>query len=464
MTTTALCPTIPVDRPDALRQLRAFYVDVLGFTATTQSESVLRLASPVDPRLRLDFQRVDGAGAERKGFQLTVEVLDLDRAHAEVVRQGMRLARPLVTEGVRRSFVVVDPAGLLVEVVAEDAARVFGGAPALRRLTDLVTPAAVRAVVRLGVVELAAGGPTRLADLAERSGADAGALERLLRHLVGCGVFAEPSPRVFALTDVGRLLRDEHRGSRMDWIDPEGISSRMDQALLAMTHSIRTGEAVYPLLFGRSFWKDLATEPDLGDGFNAVMGASTSVVAPRLAACHDWSQVGQVVDVGGGDGTLLIELLRAHPHLLGTLVDLPHTASAARANLVRAGVADRCVVVPGSFFDPLPSGADVYVLSNILHDWDDLEAERILRRCAEAAGRRGRVLVSGLPLDAPVERELTTRLDLMVLALFAGRLRSAEDLVRLAATVGLAPASTQVVAGVCLLTEFVTESVPTASA
>ncbi|MCP2258522.1 Glyoxalase-like domain-containing protein [Streptoalloteichus tenebrarius] len=458
MTVIGLRPTIPVERPDAMRELRAFYVDVLGFRVLTESGSVLRLAGPADPRFRLDFQRTDGGGATPRGVQLTVDVLDLDRAHAELVRRGATIVRPLATEGLRRSFAVVDPAGLLVEVVSEDPARVFGGSPVLRRLTDLVAPCAVRAAVWLGVVELLAAGATPAPELAERTGSHPDALGRLLRHLVGCGVLVEDPAGVFALSDVGRLLREEASASRVDWLMPEGISTRMDQAVLAVVHSIRTGEAVYPRLFGRSFWKDLASEPDLGEGFNAMMGGTTATVAPRIAACYDWSAVAQVVDVGGGDGTLLIELLRAHPHLLGTLVDLPHTATAARANLARAGVGDRCVVVPGSFFDPLPSGADVYVLSNVLHDWDDLEAERILRRCAEAAGRRGRVLVYDLPLDAPVEPELTTRLDLAMLALFAGRLRTGQELARLAATVGLAPASTQVVAGVAQLTEFTAAS------
>jgi hypothetical protein len=141
-----------------------------------------------------------------------------------------------------------------------------------------------------------------------------------------------------------------------------------------------------------------------------------------------------VVDVGGGDGTLLAALLRAHPGLRGTVVDQPVTAAAARHALASAGLADRAGATGGSFFEPLPPGAGAYLLCAVLHVWDDESAAAILSRCAEAAGRGTVVVVekTGAGGEAP-----STTMDLRVLAYFGGRERGVSDLRRLGADAGL---------------------------
>jgi hypothetical protein len=164
------------------------------------------------------------------------------------------------------------------------------------------------------------------------------------------------------------------------------------------------------------------------------MAADVEVWAPDIVAAYDWGSLGHLVDVGGGNGSLLIAMLHRHPDLQGTVLDLPGAAEAARKALTAAGLADRSDAVAGSFFDPLPPGAGGYLLCAVLHDWDDGSARAILRRCAQAAGTDGRVFV--------VEKFVTdtdhrTEMDLRVLAYFGGRERGIAELTALAAAAGL---------------------------
>jgi hypothetical protein len=186
--------------------------------------------------------------------------------------------------------------------------------------------------------------------------------------------------------------------------------------------------------FGRSFWDDLAADPGRSASFDAQMAADVAAWAPAIVAAYGWGSLGHVVDVGGGNGALLAALLREHPDLRGTVLDLPGAAAAARKVLTAAGLADRSDAEAGSFFDPLPPAAAGYLLCAVLHDWDEAAARTILRRCAEAAGTDGRVFV--------VEKFVTdsdhrTEMDLRVLAYFGGRERGIAELTALAAAAGL---------------------------
>jgi hypothetical protein len=165
------------------------------------------------------------------------------------------------------------------------------------------------------------------------------------------------------------------------------------------------------------------------------MGVDVAAWAPAVVGALDWGTFGHIVDVGGGNGTLLIALLRAYPTLRGTVLDQPATVDAARAALAEAGVIDRADVHAGSFFDPLPPAADAYVLSAILHDWDDEHATLILGRCAEAAGADGAVVV--VEKTGPDGASPSTAMDLRMLAYFGGRERSVRELADLAEKAGL---------------------------
>src|SRR5262245_18507351 len=140
------------------------------------------------------------------------------------------------------------------------------------------------------------------------------------------------------------------------------------------------------------------------------MAAGAAAKEPGLIAGYDWASVRHVADIGGGNGTLLMAVLAAYPHLLGTLVDRPASVANAERNFAAAGLANSVTTVAGSFFEPLPTDADVYLLSGILHDWDDQRAGLILRRCAEAAGATGKVLVLESLADPSDTRGSTTDL------------------------------------------------------
>ncbi len=291
----------------------------------------------------------------------------------------------------------------------------------LGALADLVTPMAVRVAATLRLADHIALGVRSAPELAEVVGAHAGALDRLLRHLAVRGVLSRDEWGRYALTARGEALRDNHPGGLRALLDIEGGVGRAETSMAHLLHSVRTGEAAFPAQFGNAFWDDLSADPLRTSSYDEQMGRDVAADAPAIVSAYDWGALGSVVDVGGGNGALLAAMLTEHPGLRGTVYDRPRTAGAARQTLAAAGLADRSDVVAGSFFDPLPAGAGGYVLSAILHDWDDEAARAILQRCAEAAGPEGTVLVVE-KIGADGET-LRTGMDLRVLAYFGGKER-----------------------------------------
>jgi len=316
-------------------------------------------------------------------------------------------------------------------------------------MADIVTPMAVRVAATLRIADHIASGARTTPELARAVHADADALDRVLWYLTRVGVLRRDESGAYALTPRGDELRDDHPRRMRARLDIEGAFGRADLSFVQLLHTVRTGEAAYPLQFGTSFWDDLSADPGRAAMFDRHMGSDVSAQAPAIAAAIDWGALGHVVDVGGGDGSLLLALLRRYPGLRGTVVDLPGPVERARATLAAAGVADRTDVVAGSFFDPLPAGAGGYLLSAILHNWDDGAARAILRRCAEAAGTGGSVfLVDRVGPDGESPR---TEMDLGMLAWFGGKERGLAALTALGADAGLGVAATRVVGRVTIV-------------
>ncbi|MGP0064640.1 MAG: methyltransferase [Isosphaeraceae bacterium] len=265
--------------------------------------------------------------------------------------------------------------------------------PDIWALTDLCTPWCVHVVATLRVADHIAAGKDQIDDLAKAADADPDSLHRVLRHLIGKGLFAEPEAGRFALNDAAGALLDS---SMLPGLDLDGIGGRMAYAWGSLLGAVRTGAPAYHTVFGRPFWEDLAAHPDVAASFDALMGpAGHGIPDPEVLVGGGWESVSTVVDVGGGTGSLLSEILRAHPNLRGTLVDLPSTVARSEEIFRAAGVSERVTLAGQSFFDPLPPGADLYLMKNVLADWPDREAMALLSRCAEAARPSGRVVVLG---------------------------------------------------------------------
>jgi 2,7-dihydroxy-5-methyl-1-naphthoate 7-O-methyltransferase len=265
--------------------------------------------------------------------------------------------------------------------------------PNIWELSDLSTPWCVHVVATLRVANHVAAGRTRIDELASATGAHAESLHRVLRHLVSRGVFEEPSSGQFALNPPARGFLES--GIQLG-LDLDSFGGRMANAWGSLLRAVRTGAPAYHEIFGRPFWEDLEAHPDLGANFDALMGpAGHGSPDPNVLVNGDWDSVRTVVDVGGGTGALLSWILRAHPAVHGTLVDLPSTIARSGDVFQEAGVTDRIATAAQSFFDPLPPGADLYLLKNVLADWPDREARLLLQRLAEAARPAGRVVIVG---------------------------------------------------------------------
>jgi 2,7-dihydroxy-5-methyl-1-naphthoate 7-O-methyltransferase len=262
----------------------------------------------------------------------------------------------------------------------------------LSALSDLTTPWCIRVVATLGIAQHIADGVTGLAELAAATGCDAKALASVLCHLVDQGIFQGRGGGMFVLNEAARGLLEPAQQLSLDL---DGIGGRMALTWSTLLTYVRTGRPGYADMFGRSFWEDLEAHPALAASFDGFMAAVHGEAEQVPALLGGWDAVASVVDVGGGVGHVLANLLRAHPKLRGTLVDLPATVARAGPRFAEAGVADRVIAIGQSFFDPLPPGGEVYLLSRVLNDWPDAEKVAILGRCAEAARPSGRVVVAG---------------------------------------------------------------------
>ncbi len=303
-------------------------------------------------------------------------------------------------------------------------------------LSDLETPWCLRVVATLRIADLLAGGSARVEDLAQRTGSDTQALHRVLRHLVAKGVFAEPTPGQFALNEAARQLCADHPSRLRFGLDLTGIGGRMAYVWESLPRAVQTGKPAYAEIFGSPYWEDLDAHPEIAASFDALMGPDGHPTpSADVLLTSNWQSVRTVVDVGGGTGTQLAEVLRARPDLRGILVDLPRTVARSAEVFKAAGVADRVTTVGQSFFDPLPAGADLYLLKSVLSDWPDAEATSILLRCAEAARPHGRVVIlNGVtPDDDPSGPSPA----LLMLVLVGGRERSLSEFRALAGDAGL---------------------------
>lgn len=255
---------------------------------------------------------------------------------------------------------------------------------------------------RLKVADELAGGARTLAELAAATDTHAPSLRRLLHGLTCLGVLTEPEEDRFELTPAGEQLRADVPNSIRAAV-LFFCSEAMWRGWSALEHSVRTGEAAWDHVHGSGFFEYMERHPDQYDVLNAAMADRTRAAVPLIVAGYDFSRFTRLVDVGGGNGQLLAKILTGTPGLRGVLFDQPAGVSDAPGTLSAAGVADRCDVVAGDFFDAVPEGGDAYLLKSVIHNWDDEKATAILRNCRAAMADGGTLLLVERVMPARVE-------------------------------------------------------------
>ena len=298
---------------------------------------------------------------------------------------------------------------------------------------------AISVAADLDVADRLAGGARTSAELAAEIGINEDGLYRLLRALANVDVLVEEPGRRFSLAEMGQFLRRDVPGSVHGWARMAGHAPWW-RPWGELLHSVRTGAPAFPVVFGEGPFEYLAKHPEESAVFNESMTSISGLEAEAVAAAYDFSGVTTLADVGGGHGFLLATILRAHPHIRGVLFDLPHVVAGAPETFASFGVGDRCRIVPGSFFEAAPEGADAILMKHILHDWDDADSTRILSRAARALPAGGRMLVAEMVVPPPGESHFAKLLDLEMLAITdRGRERTEEEYAALFRASGLRP-------------------------
>lgn len=291
-------------------------------------------------------------------------------------------------------------------------------------VTGHIVTQCIYCVAELGVVDaIPAGADAPVDEIAAAVGANADALYRVLRTLAASELFTETSPRTFAVAELGELLRDGEFSMRYVALMHGAQTMPL---FVHMLDTVRTGLPVTVVREGRTRWEILADDPAQSEVFNRAM-RGRSVALRETAFLVDWQDIDEVVDVGGGTGGILLPLLQHVPHLRGVLFDLEHVVADAAAAVEAAGVADRCELASGSFFESVPDGADAYLLSNVLHDWGDEDATRILRTCRAAARDDSKLVVLENLLPEGDEPHPAWMLDMQMLVAIGGRERTQSE-------------------------------------
>lgn len=301
---------------------------------------------------------------------------------------------------------------------------------------------AIYVATRLGVAELLADGPKTAEELAQATGTHGPSLSRLLRALAAYGVFDEVAPGQFALTSLGACLREDAPHSVRDGVLMWG-SPHYWQTTADLLRCVQTGESAFSHLFGTATsFEYYRTHPEEGAMMHAGWAAAGRMRAEAVLGAYDFSASGTLVDLGGNRGQLLVPILHAYPTVRGVLCDLPHVVEEATPFLERAGVADRCTVVGGDIFTEVPAGGDTYLLSLVIHDWDDAAALTILRNCRRAMRPHATLLlverVVPTPLDQSVAAQQAVITDLVMLLMTGGRERTESEYAALLAAADFA--------------------------
>jgi hypothetical protein len=258
-------------------------------------------------------------------------------------------------------------------------------------ITGYWTSRAIYVAAKLRVADHLADGPLAAEELAAATGVVSGPLYRVLRALAGLGIFAQEPDGRFRLTPLAELLRADGPGSL--WASAVLLGEEQYRCWDDVLETVRTGERSFDRLYGRPLFAYLGEHPERAKIFDAAMTGFSGRATQAMLDAYDLSGVATLADVGGGVGSNLALILGRYPAMRGLLFDRPHVVERARPVLKAAGVWGRCAVEGGDFFETAPGGADAYLLGNILHDWDDAQAGRILDNLRRAMPDGARLLI-----------------------------------------------------------------------
>jgi hypothetical protein len=295
---------------------------------------------------------------------------------------------------------------------------------------------AIAAAAELGIADQLGDEPVSTAQLADHCGAHPESLYRLMRALASVGIFAEADSGRFTLTPLAAALRSDAPGSVRAYVRMAGAEWQW-RSWSKLADSIRSGAPAFERVFGMPIFDYYALHPHAqrisAEGLTSRSGAENAAITQ---AC-EFPDAGTVVDVGGGEGTLLIDILRKHPNARGILLERTAVLPAARAMFENAGLSGRCTFVGGDFFVGVPPGADVYLLKKVIHDWHDERARVVLANCRAAMPKHARLLMIDLVIPPGNGPSYAKLLDLLMLVYAGGRERTETEHRSLLASAGL---------------------------
>ena len=291
---------------------------------------------------------------------------------------------------------------------------------------------------KLGVADLIAkDGPQTAEQLAAACGAHAPSLYRLLRALASVGVFvedrADDGARRFDLNPAAECLLDRP-GSQRAMVLMMGEEHY--QVYGKLMYSVQTGKPAFDHLFGEPVFQYLSKHAESATLFDAAMTGIHGAETAAMIDAYDFSGLGTVVDIGGGNGTVIRTVLEKYPAMQGVLYDMPHVVERAAPALAASGVGGRCRTVGGNFFESVPPGGDAYLMRHIIHDWTDEQCRTILTNCARAMKPEAKLLVIDAVIKPGNEPQFSKFLDITMLTIPGGKERTAEEFQNLFASAG----------------------------
>jgi ubiquinone/menaquinone biosynthesis C-methylase UbiE/predicted transcriptional regulator len=316
--------------------------------------------------------------------------------------------------------------------------KISNDTPPSKKLLQMITASwvsqSIYAAAKLGIADLLKNGPQTIDELATSAGADAQTLYRLMRGLASVGVFTEVKDKYFGLTPLGECLQTGAPQSMRAMASMCGEEHY--QAWGNILHSVKTGECAFKNLYATSFFQYLKQNTEAEQIFCEAMTNYATQAHISVAATYNFSGIKKIVDVAGGHGTLIASILEANPKMSGVLFDIPEVIEGAKQNIKAVGLENRCELVAGDFFKSVPSGGDAYILSTVIHDWDDEHSIAILKNCHDAMVENGKLLIVEMVIPPGNEPFFGKMLDLTMLVIHGGRERTKAEYEALFAKAG----------------------------